>query len=1309
MRERHNTFLSRSFLRSVWAGEFEAFKDTDAETKLKRTLEDWARRVALKETAAESALLTNIVEGVWGYQQTGGSGDGFTLHPKRRIKGGSFSGGTGEVDAALGHFGADKTAGTMQVAVELKGPGTDLDAPQARGKDRRTPVKQGLDYLAAARRGMVGNEPILPTWAIVTNMNEFRLYWWDRAPGQYLSFTLAQTDLLAGPGMLGDDEDARFERFLFARVFSADMLLTTGGKSRLETLIGRAFVRQRDLEKAFYGEYRDFRDHLYRTLEKANPTFPGTKGQLVRLAQKLLDRAIFVFYCEDMGAALGFPPQLLRNYLIEESGGRYFDRDGDVVWSRMKALFAAMNDGKAFGGERLNQFNGGLFAPDAALDGLAIPNSVFCEPGQGQNEASLYAHPRTILYLSAAYNYAADLAQGLTPVPVADADDAKAAVERRKADPDTALGLYTLGRIFEQSITELEMLEAEAEGRVSVNKESGRKTNGVYYTPEWVVDRIVAETLGPRLADIKRECGWPDPDDPTSPDPDEAAIDRYRARLRTLTVLDPACGSGAFLITALKHLVAEWNAVNVIRERVAPQAVIGKRDRDELIADVLRENLYGVDINPASVEITQLALWLHTARGDRPLSSLDHHIRPGNSLVNEDFWLGQIDLDLYDAEAKDRVNTFDWNTAFPEVFERGGFDVVIGNPPYVKLQNFRKAHADVEAFIRHGRPEAHVKGYESAKNRNFDLFVPFIERGLDLLMPGGRLGYIAPNVWVMNEYGENLRGLVERTRSLDRWLDFRSHQIFEEATIYTALQFFQRREGEDAGREAAGDEPTVRVADAPDGEVGPDPWARRDSALPYDRLGFGDRWLMLSGAERDLIDKLDARCTRLEDASLTSAIFVGLQTSADPIYHLERKAPGRYLSKASGRSANPKEVRIEDAIMHPLVSGPEAKRYAAPATDTYILFPYAPDGDGRMRLIAADAIERDYPLAWAYLREHEGTLRGREGGKFDDDEWHRFGRMQNLGKQDTTKLLVPRLVARLKATVDPDGTYYLDNVDVGGVEPAKGVDPFFLAGVLNGPVANYVFRRISKPFRGDYLSANKQFIAPLPVPPMSEDERADIARRARTLQRLHTERRDALATLRRRLDGVDRRKRPVSFVFPSMAEAKDRKADAPKGANARKWAKQQFDEEVAAATATIDDELHPDAELRAVFADGELRLTADGASLIDRIFLSDAEGPFIAAQWNAALDRFDPGAEPRGKKTLGTVLVDTLCNLITGENEALREQVIERQATVERLDGEIAQAEADMNDRLATLYKLTPTERAMVEGLPASAPTAKAA
>lgn len=159
-----------------------------------------------------------------------------------------------------------------------------------------------------------------------------------------------------------------------------------------------------------------------------------------------------------------------------------------------------MNAGAtSFGDYQINQFNGGLFAPDPELEKLHIPNSVFCERGQGQNEASLAANKLTLLYLSASYNYASGWAAGVSGEPATAA----------KRDPDRNIGLYTLGRIFEQSITELEILEAEEDGRKSINKESKRKRDGVYYTPEWVVERIVDETVGRRLADLKAQCGWP--------------------------------------------------------------------------------------------------------------------------------------------------------------------------------------------------------------------------------------------------------------------------------------------------------------------------------------------------------------------------------------------------------------------------------------------------------------------------------------------------------------------------------------------------------------------------------------------------------------------------------------------------------------------------------------------------------------------------------------------------------------------------------------------------------------------------------
>lgn len=366
-----------------------------------------------------------------------------------------------------------------------------------------------------------------------------------------------------------------------------------------------------------------------------------------------------------MGRALGFPPQLFRDYLIREADDQYFDPKGNDIWQWLLRLFGAMNDGRAFGDHKINQFNGGLFAADPELEALQVPNSVFCERGQGQNEASLAANTLTLLYLSANYNYASSWGEG-----VANEGTTLAA----KSDPERSIGLYTLGRIFEQSITELEILEAEEEGRMSVNKESKRKRDGVYYTPEWVVERIVDETVGRRLKDMKATCGWPS--ERREALPTIEAVEAYEAELRDIRIVDPACGSGAFLITTLGYLLDEWKALRDVRRQLG-QRMAEEDWTDGAVREILRRNLYGVDINPASVEITKLALWLHTARSDRPLSSLDAHIRDGNSLIGPEFYDG---LAPYSDDEVERINAFDWQAAFPGVEAKGGFDAVVGNP-----------------------------------------------------------------------------------------------------------------------------------------------------------------------------------------------------------------------------------------------------------------------------------------------------------------------------------------------------------------------------------------------------------------------------------------------------------------------------------------------------------------------------------------------------------------------------------------------------------------------------------------------------
>ena len=416
MADLFSSFISRTFLNSVWGLEYEAFRDSPEEATLAERLRRWSARKDLRETSAEAALIEEFFRDTWGYDQTGQAGTEagiFTLWPKFPIAGAGERGGTGEADLAIGVFDKATRDSIPQVLCEFKDIRSNLDAPQRRKGNNRSPVRQCLDYLGYARRGFFPSDPILPTWAIVTDMNEFRLYWFDKSHHQSLGFTIRATDLLKGTSLIANSDEARFERFLFRKVFHRRTLISTTGRSLLLELIRQQRFNDRQLENKFYDEYRKFRERLYTELLVRNgpgtPRFPGTNGRLVRLAQKILDRCIFIFFCEDMGQALAFPPKLFRDFLVARSNDPYFDPAGTTIWQEILHLFSAMNEGTAFGVNVLNQFNGGLFATDDALERLHVPNTVFCQHLQGSNEATLYTYKETLLYLCASYNYAADL------------------------------------------------------------------------------------------------------------------------------------------------------------------------------------------------------------------------------------------------------------------------------------------------------------------------------------------------------------------------------------------------------------------------------------------------------------------------------------------------------------------------------------------------------------------------------------------------------------------------------------------------------------------------------------------------------------------------------------------------------------------------------------------------------------------------------------------------------------------------------------------------------------------------------------
>jgi hypothetical protein len=1242
--DRFKPLLDREFLKAELHYEYTDYCAGGIDEQLRARLDGWSKRELRRETQAEGSFVQRFFVETWGYSDDGMGAAHFQLHPKFPIAGAGQGGNRGEADLAIGSFGSDLPA-IPQVVCEFKGMSSGLDKPQYRKGNTRSPVYQARDYLWNARRGLYGNEPVQPRFAIVTNMDEFRLYWWDYFPDRYLRFKIRDGDLFNPTSLLDAGEEARFDRFLFHRLFRPDMLLSDAGRTRLERLIAKQGKAARKLEGDFYKDYRAYREVLINNilLQRSGAM---TRGGAIRLAQKLLDRLIFIMFAEDMGFRVGFPPGALQEELARQSRDQFLEPEGDEVWRRLKQIFRIMDTGGKLGAADIHKFNGGLFAPDSAMDALELPNRIFVRFGQAASEAAAAQDRRTLYYLAATYNFA------------------------REGDSRNSIGLYTLGHIFEQSIVELEKLEADAEERPSLTEITKRKRDGVYYTPEWVIQRIIEETIDPLFARWKDEAGWP-----PAGEPSRQAAGAYWERLQGIRIIDPACGSGAFLIVALRHLEREFEAAALAAMRSG--AITTAPNEAKITEMILASNLFGVDINPSSVEIAKLSLWLHTAAPNRPLSGLDATIGCGNTLVDGRFYNKRR---LDDPEERDRINTFEWEGDF----ELGSFDAVIGNPPYVKLQNFRQVHADMADWLVRG--SSGEAPYQATRTGNFDLYLPFIEKGLSLLNDHGRMGYIAPNLWPTLEYGEGLRAVVHSGRHLEKWIDFRSFQVFEEATVYTAIQIFSKAPVS-----------AIRLAFAGDGDISRVDWSDERLTLPYDEISSPLKpWLFAPASVRSMVERLGLEARRLDQPEVSRGIIVGIQTSADHIYHLRRLGANRYAHAPviAGQRLAPVAVEIEDAIMKPLVSGADVKRFLEPQTDVRLLFPYGAFPEGT-RLFTPAEMASKFPAAWRYLRQFENELRCRDGGKNNSDEkWFGYVYPKNLDKQEVPKLLVPRLVARLGCFADEHGRFYCDNVDVGGVVPRRSDDIWLLAGVLNAPVTNTIFGWLTKPFRGNYKSANKQFIAPLPVPKADRVGRNALSALAKGMQE-HTTRRARLrADLEERLAATATKTWPLEKLLHGVRPMQQIDEEAPTTllpADRKKWGDEQRKADEESALARIDGLIRLDSEASVRLERGKLSFLIDDQE-VARVFLAEEEAPLVGAQWRSVALDLQPSGKGDAKR-----LVDRLRRVATTDDSALTAQIISTGSDLAALTAVLREEEEELHELTCHLFNLTAEERLLVE------------
>jgi hypothetical protein len=384
---------------------------------------------------------------------------------------------------------------------------------------------------------------------------------------------------------------------------------------------------------------------------------------------------------------------------------------------------------------------------------------------------------------------------------------------------------------------------------------------------------------------------------------------------------------------------------------------------------------------------------------------------------------------------------------------------VIGNPPYIRIQTMKEwAPLEVEIY---------KELYESASTGNYDIYVVFVEKGLGLLKPQGRLGFILPHKFFNAHYGEGLRSLIAAGNYLEKVVHFGDQQVFAGATTYTCLLFLEKA--------ALPECEFVKVDNLSEWRITGE---ALEGVIPAQNI-LAAEWNFVVGEGAALFDKLSKISLKLGDVA---EIFVGLQTSADDVFILDFIEEKSDSITLRSKSLDTNWI-FEKGLLFPLASGADVIRYSFPIKRQYILFPYDVTSN-KAELIDFSIIINKYPKTANYFLNNKKQLEEREKGKAKGNSWYGYIYLKNMTKQQIPKLCIPRLVTRLYAAYDSDGINYLDNVDVGGVtiKPScRDMGFKYLLGLINSKLIDWYFQLISANFRGGWMSANRQFISQLPI------------------------------------------------------------------------------------------------------------------------------------------------------------------------------------------------------------------------------------
>jgi adenine-specific DNA-methyltransferase len=601
------------------------------------------------------------------------------------------------------------------------------------------------------------------------------------------------------------------------------------------------------------------------------------------------------------------------------------------------------------------------------------------------------------------------------------------------ADPSSPynfdqIPISILGSIYERFLGKV--VHATEKRATVEEKLEVRKAGGVYYTPEYIVRYIVNETVGKLIEGKTPEA------------------------IAQMTFADIACGSGSFLIEVYNQLLdyhirfyianpTKQKDVDVFERDGKPHLTVKKKK------EILLNNIFGVDIDFQATEVTQLSLYLklledvtmHDAHQfgmfkETILPDLRRNIVNGNSLIGRDIAEGS----LFPNVDVEKLKPLNFEDVFPKMVKRGGFDVIVGNPPYIRIQTLNESSPEAVEYFG--------KKYNSVESGNYDIYIVFVERAFQKLNQAGKIGYILPNKFFRTDYGKGIRTLIGKERAVEKVIDFGANQVFEVST-YTCLLFLSRVKREEYQYAMSETNQTALTSLV---------FETRPSSLLT-----GDAWSFVNEGAETVRKKIRSVSLRLLD--LPADMSRGSSSGNDDVFMIDRN-----------------KVKIEKEILRTPVFATDFNRYCyKPANEWSIIFPYK-NIDGKFELISESELEKGFPKAYEYLKSHQATLKKRK----QYSKWYGYSAPRNLMLHENAEILIPLLANKGSfAPVTASNRGKLCPMASGGFTIATSdkclYHPNYILGLLNSILLFWELQQLSNVFRGGWITCTKQYVGELPI------------------------------------------------------------------------------------------------------------------------------------------------------------------------------------------------------------------------------------